>query len=454
VIFTKWFLLMVYLQLCNLLRECSQLMQYLVKYGLLYIILVYMDTSCNNLLDTSCNNVLDISCNIKANYCIKCNKLLTDSIFFYGELCTCPIRLEMYNGFNGRFDCSYIEYFMADVGPTGPAGDTGPMGDMGPTGPKGEVVFNGPTGATGYIGPIGQIGPTGMQGIKGDAGPTGPKGDIGMQGNNGEIGPTGPTGPTGQKGDNGMPGNNGEIGMTGPTGLVGMNGDTGPTGPKGDNGMPGNNGDVGTTGPTGPQGDAGKDGVNGHAGTAGPTGPAGPKGDTGPQGDTGPKGDSGNTFITNGLIYQTFITAYSLIDQVLSVDEPIIFDTHSALFGDCLHIDHSPDIWLWKPGNYMVSIVICPLEKCQFSFIKNTTAIIPGGTFGVNALSAQTSITFIMLLEDTDFTSQVPMTDNSLNGCRIQVVNTSSLTETVTLYSSSNPMPQVTTSITIMRLTP
>jgi hypothetical protein len=178
-------------------------------------------------------------------------------------------------------------------------------------------------------------------------------------------------------------------------------------------------------------------------------------GPTGPQGSTGPKGDTGNTFITNGLIYQTFITAYSLTDQVLSVDEPIIFDTHSALFGDCLHIDNSPDIWLWKPGNYMVSIVICPIERCQFSFIKNTTTIIPGATFGVNALSSQTSITFIMLLEDTDFTEQVPSsTGNVLNGCRIQVVNTSSLTETVTLYSSSNPMPQVTTSITIMRLTP
>ena len=410
-----------------------------------------MDTSCNNLLDTSCNNVLDISCNIKANYCIKCNKLLTDSIFFYGELCTCPIRLEMYNVFNGRFDCSYIEYFMADIGPTGPAGSNG---DVGPTGPKGEVVFNGPTGATGYIGPIGQIGPTGMQGNNGDTGPTGMPGNngdvgpTGMPGNNGEIGPTGSTG---------MPGNNGEIGPTGSTGVPGNNGEMGPTGPTG---MPGNNGEIGSTGSTGvpgnngemgPTGPTGMPGNNGDIGIAGMTGPTGMQGN---QGDTGPKGDSGNTFITNGLIYQTFITAYSLTDQVLSVDEPIIFDTHSALFGDCLHIDNSPDIWLWKPGNYMVSIVICPLEKCQFSFIKNTTTIIPGGTFGVNATSSQTSITFIMLLEDIDFTSQVPMTDNSLNGCRIQVVNTSSLTETVTLYSSSNPMPQVTTSITIMRLTP
>jgi hypothetical protein len=246
----------------------------------------------------------------------------------------------------------------------------------------------------------------------------------------------------GAKGDAGVQGNVGEIGMTGPTGDIGMPG------------KDGLNGEPGITGPTGTKGEIGMPGKDGLNGEIGPTGPAGPKGDTGSQGDTGPKGETGNTFITNGLIYQTFITAYSLTDQVLSVDEPIVFDTHSALFGDCLHIDNSPDIWLWKPGNYMVSIMICPIERCQFSFIKNTTSIIPGGTFGVNATFSQAGITFIMLLEDTDFTVQVPGADNVLNGCRIQVVNTSSLTETVTLYSSSNPMPQVTTSITIMRLTP
>jgi hypothetical protein len=273
-----------------------------------------------------------------------------------------------------------------------------------------------------------------------------------MPGNNGDVGMTGPTGPTG---DTGMQGNKGDGGVPGP---VGDTGAVGPTGPKGDTGMPGNAGDVGMIGPKGDTGEIGMTGPTGETGTAGPNGMPGINGlngPTGPQGSTGPKGDTGNTFITNGLIYQTFITAYSLTDQELSVDEPIIFDTHSALFGDCLHLDNSPDIWLWKPGNYMVSIVICPLERCQFSFIKNTMTIIPGATFGVNALSSQTSITFIMLLEDTDFTVQVPSsTGNVLNGCRIQVVNTSSLTETVTLYSSSNPMPQVTTSITIMRLTP
>jgi len=321
-------------------------------------------------MDVSCNSVCDISNNNKANYCVKCNKLLTDSIFFYGELCVCTLKLDMYAGLTGFFsymDCSYIENFIVETGLTGPCG---------PTGPIGQVVHNGPIGPTGYIGPIGPIGPTGSTG---DFGPIGPKGDNGL---------------------NGL------------------------TGPKGD---------IGTTGPTGANGDVGV------AGT---------------KGDTGPTGPAGNTFITNGLIYQSFITAYSITEQELSIDEPIVFDTHSVLFGDCMHNANSPDIWLWKPGNYMVNVGICPNDQCQFSIIKNTSFIIPGGTFGINSsMSAQANITFIMLLEDTDFTEFMPNSNNTY-GCRIQVVNTSSLTETVTLYNSINPIPQITATITIMRLTP
>ena len=345
-------------------------------------------------MDVSCNNVCDLSNNITANYCSKCNKLLTDSIFFYGELCVCTLKLDMYAGFTGfssYIDCSYIDNFMMETGTTGPTG---------PVGPVGPVVNNGPIGPTGYIGPIGPIGAIGSTG---DIGPIGPKGDIGI---NGLTGPTG---------------SNGDIGTTGPTG---------------------SNGDVGVAGPTG---------SNGDVGVAGPRGDTGP---TGPRGDTGPTGPAGNTFITNGLIYQSFVTAYSLTEQELSIDEPIVFDTHSVLFGDCMHNANSPDIWLWKPGNYMVNVGICPNEQCQFSIIKNTSTIVPGGTFGVNSpMSSQANITFIMLLEDTDFTELMPNSNNTY-GCRIQVVNTSSVTETVTLYSSTNPMPQITATITIMRLTP
>ena len=400
-----------------------------------------MDISCNRAFDISCNRAFDISCNtlryelsgnINANYCSVCHKLLIDSIFFYGELCTCSLRLDKYvglTGFSGYIDCSTIELFMSEVGPTGPTGFTGPTGSKGEpgvtgsTGPTGSVAFNGPTGPTGYIGPIGQIGPTGPMGEMGTAGPTGPTG------NTGQIGTTGPMGEMGTAGPTGPTGNTGQIGTTGPAG------------------------EMGTAGPTGP---AGEMGLTGPAGEMGPTGLKGDTGLIGPIGVTGPTGPAGNTFITNGLIYQTFVTAYSLTEQLLSVDEPIVFDTHSIIFGDCLHQENSPDIWLWKPGNYLIYIALCTNDKCQFSVIKNTNDIIPGGTFGVNIAYAQTNLSFLTLIEDTDFTEIVPNTTDNY-GCRIQVVNTSSITENVRLYgslSTGNPIPQVTSSITIIRMTP
>jgi len=424
-----------------------------------------MDISCNRAFDISCNRAFDISCNtlryelsgnINANYCSVCHKLLIDSIFFYGELCTCSLRLDKYvglTGFSGYIDCSTIELFMSEVGPTGPTGFTGPTGSKGEpgvtgsTGPTGSVAFNGPTGPTGYIGPIGQIGPTGPMGEMGTAGPTGPTG------NTGQIGTTGPMGEMGTAGPTGPTGNTGQIGTTGPMGEMGTAGPTGPTGNTGQIGTTGPAGEMGTAGPTGP---AGEMGLTGPAGEMGPTGLKGDTGLIGPIGVTGPTGPAGNTFITNGLIYQTFLTAYSLTEQLLSVDEPIVFDTHSIIFGDCLHQENSPDIWLWKPGNYLIYIALCTNDKCQFSVIKNTNDIIPGGTFGVNIAYAQTNLSFLTLIEDTDFTEIVPNTTDNY-GCRIQVVNTSSITENVRLYgslSTGNPIPQVTSSITIIRMTP
>jgi hypothetical protein len=441
-------------------------------------------------MDISCNRVCDLSNNLTVNYCTKCTKILSESPIFNGEMCGCPLKIDSFirfSEFMQYIDCSFIENFVLEPGPTGPTGPIGPVVYNGPIGPTG---YFGPIGPIGATGPMGDIGPNGMTGPKGDSGtngPTGPKGDIGtngMTGPKGDIGPSGMTGPKGDIGPNGFTGPKGDIGTNGPTGpkgdigpsgMAGPKGDigtNGPTGPKGDigtNGMTGPKGDIGTNGPTGPKGDIGTNGMTGPTGDIGTNGPTGPKGDigtngmTGPKGDTGivgPKGDigptgpSGNTFITNGLIYQSFITAYSLTEQELSIDQPIVFDTHSVLFGDCIHNANSPDIWLWKPGNYMVSVGICPIDKCQFSIIKNTSSIIPGGTFGINSpMSSQANIMFIMLLEETDFTELIPNSNNNY-GCRIQVVNTSSLTEITTLYSSPNPMPQISATITIIRLTP
>ena len=451
-----------------------------------------MDSSCNHVRDISCNMIqFDLSNNANATYCSTCNKLMPNTLICYNELCICPS--DIFHGLTGIYiyiDCSNIGLSFGDEsgptgptgpvgpvvynGPTGPTGFIGPIGQIGPTGPTGQIGIMGemgPTGPTGQMGTVGEMGPTGQQGAMGEIGPiglTGPTGSIGptgQQGTMGEmglIGPIGLTGPTGSIGPTGQQGTMGEmgligligpIGLTGPTGSIGPIGQQGTMGEMGLTGPTGQTGNVGETGPTGPIGATGSIGATGQMGTVGDVGPTGP---TGTIGYTGPTGPSGNTFITNGLIYQSFVTAYSLSEQTLSLDEPIIFDTHSVIFGECLHEENTSDLWFWNQGNYMVSMNICSTERGQFSVIKNLNTVIPGGTVGINIGSAQTNITFLMLIEDTDLTEPIPTLLNK-NGCRIQVVNTSSLTDTVTLYGSTitgNPIPQVTASITIIRMTP
>jgi len=350
-----------------------------------------MDISCNLTTDISHGFFRDISDNnkekVKAKYCTKCNKLVSTSIFFFDELCTCPLKLDIFDectGFAGYVDCSNIMESMDDMGPTGP------------TGPTGAVIYIGETGPTGHIGPIGQIGPTGA---------TGPTGEIGLTGEIGEKGEMGPTGYTG---------------------------DIGPIGPMGE------------MGPTG------------YTGDIGPIGSMGDMGPTGYTGEMGPTGPVGNTFITNGLMYQTFVTAYSMIEQELSIDEPVVFDTHSTIFGDCMHEDNTSKLWFWKAGNYLVSIQLSPTEMCQFSLVKNSNTIMPGGTMGTQSSLAQLTNTFLILLEDEDFTEEIP-NSASKYGCYLEIVNTSSTTETVSLYGSDttgNPIPQISASTTIMQLTP
>ncbi len=247
-----------------------------------------------------------------------------------------------------------------------------------------------------------------------------------------DMGPTGPTGPTGAVI---------YIGETGPTGHIGPIGQIGPTG---------------ATGPTGEIGEKGEMGPTGYTGDIGPIGSMGDMGPTGYTGEMGPTGPVGNTFITNGLIYQTFVTAYSMIEQELSIDEPVVFDTHSTIFGDCMHEDNTSKLWFWKAGNYLVSIQLSPTEMCQFSLVKNSNTIMPGGTMGTQSSLAQLTNTFLILLEDEDFTEEIP-NSASKYGCYLEIVNTSSTTETVSLYGSDttgNPIPQISASTTIMQLTP
>ena len=89
---------------------------------------------CHNYVhDVSCNEEKDVSYNVTSSYCNACNKLLTNSMLLYSEVCDCSINYLIYN-----VDISHVEVEIEySDGPTGPAGPTGPVGPVGPAGPAG-----------------------------------------------------------------------------------------------------------------------------------------------------------------------------------------------------------------------------------------------------------------------------------------------------------------------------
>jgi len=234
-------------------------------------------------------------------------------------------------------------------------------------------------------------------------------------------------------------------------GLTGYNhifmGDTGPTGPFGPTGPEGPQGIPGMIGPEGPQGIPGPLGPEGPQGIQGPIGPDGIPGPIGPEGIQGPIGPEG----IQGSMSQTFIHSYSWTEQKILMNQPIIFDSNSAVVGNCGHIDNTGDIWIWKSGFYQIIMNIYQLATGQFSLIKNG-GIVSGTTVGsINGSSLNNSS--IIQIVDGDITNSCSISPNGL-GCQLQVTNTS-LMPSISLYgsaSSGNPVPQNSASITIILL--
>ena len=110
----------------------------------------YADMS-HNYKDISCNWEKDVSYNVTSSHCSTCNKLLTNSMTLYSEVCDCSINYLIYTGDISNMEIE-IEYSDGPTGPVGPQGISGEIGPVGPQGISGEI---GPVGPTGPQGPAG-----------------------------------------------------------------------------------------------------------------------------------------------------------------------------------------------------------------------------------------------------------------------------------------------------------
>ena len=192
-----------------------------------------------------------------------------------------------------------------------------------------------------------------------------------------------------------------------------------------------------------------KIGRTGPTGEMGPTGPSGEMGPMGPSGEMGPMGPTGE----KGYISNTFIHVYTIKEQSVLQNNPIIFDAYSYLMGDCIHIPNTSEIWVWKAGYYQISVNINQLEASQISIVKNGTMNLSGATIG-SLSGSSLSTTFITQILDTDINIE---TTNSITGlaCKIQVVNNTIHYPSITLYaaeSAGNTIPQNSASFSMILL--
>jgi len=99
----------------------------------------YVYDMCHNYVyDISCNQKKDVSYNVTSSHCSTCNKLLTNSMSLYSEVCDCSINYLIYTGDISHAEIE-IEFEYSD-GPTGPMGPMGVSGEIGPTGPAGPSI--------------------------------------------------------------------------------------------------------------------------------------------------------------------------------------------------------------------------------------------------------------------------------------------------------------------------
>ena len=177
----------------------------------------------------------------------------------------------------------------------------------------------------------------------------------------------------------------------------------------------------------------------------GPTGPIGPIGPVGPVGPVGP------AYIINQN-EKTNITVYSLKEQNVGLDQSIVFDMPIIQNGGCVFINDTSEIWLYKKGLYHISYIVNTVEPCQISMVKNEASILVGSTNGTFTGTSQNTNVFLCQLDEIDFTEKCEKSPTGY-GCKLEIVNSSSITNSVSLYGSrmtGNVIPQITASMTIM----
>lgn len=137
--------------------------------------------------------------------------------------------------------------------------------------------------------------------------------------------------------------------------------------------------------------DKGKRGADGPPGPPGPRGLPGPSGPIGPSGPEGPPGPE---------VASAYGDVYNLSEQIVGLNEDILFDTNGVL-NDVTHFISDARIIFDSPGVYSIWVNIVADTESQFSLFVNEE-IVPGSTFGVGSTLASNVLSIILTVNEGD----------------------------------------------------
>jgi hypothetical protein len=154
-------------------------------------------------------------------------------------------------------------------------------------------------------------------------------------------------------------------------------------------------------------------------------------------------------------IAPTFLHVFSTVPQTLCLDESVVFDSNSILFGGCSFVVGTSDIWLWNTGYYYITITVHHNEPCQLCLIKNESMVVNGGIFHSNDELSHITASLIFCIEPADLITTYPSSPSGV-ACRLQLTNFTSSTPFVSLNTphAECTTPDVISSITIIMLSP
>jgi hypothetical protein len=140
--------------------------------------------------------------------------------------------------------------------------------------------------------------------------------------------------------------------------------------------------------------------------------------------------------------------------QLVSTDQPVIFEFASAIIGNCGFVNSSTEVYTWQSGYYFVSVTLHHKEPCQFSIMKNDIVVVPGGIFSSPTGSTQSHCNLIMYIDESEMISPTALSPSGF-ACKVQLRNHTSYVPVVSLDGTSgagSAEPDINCSISLILL--